>query len=58
MRSHIDWRRERHQLERGSSVNETLSPEGGWIVRAHIGRGGEVDYEIPHRLGKRTKHSL
>ena len=50
----------------------TLSPEWGWIggstsIReeneGQRGRwvlkgGGEVDCEIPHRLGRRTKHSL
>ena len=33
-RSHIDWRKERGPAR-------TLGPEGGWIVKSHIGWGGE-----------------
>ena len=35
-----------HRLEKGMSVNEDAGPRKG------------VDCEIPHRLGRRTKHSL
>ena len=49
--------------------SRTLGPEGGWIERSHIDwkeeqvssrmLGSEgVDCKIPHRLDKRTKHSL
>ena len=40
----------------------TLGPERGWIVRSHVGWGGNsedigprkrVDCEIPHRLGRK-----
>ena len=34
MRSHIDWKRERVPAR-------LLDLEGGWIVRFHIGWGGE-----------------
>ena len=30
-----------HRLEKGMSGSEDAGPEGGWIVRSHIGWGGE-----------------
>ena len=56
MRSHVNWRRER---DTGWCASEDVEPQGGL-------RGGvlaktlspKVDCEIPHRLGKRMKHSL
>ena len=30
-----------HRLEKETSVSEDVGPKGGWIVRSHIGSGGE-----------------
>ena len=47
----------------GDVPAKRLSPGGGWtrggvLARTLAPKGGEVDREIPHRLGRRTKHPL
>ena len=36
----VDWGVP-HRLEKGASSSENAGPEGEWIVRSHIGWGGE-----------------
>ena len=35
-----------HRLEKGTSASEDAGPEEGWIVRSHIGWGGEQNMLI------------
>ena len=30
-----------HRLEKGTSAREDVGPQRGWIVRSHVGWGGE-----------------
>ena len=37
----VDWGGIPHRLEKGMSASKDAGPRRGWIVRSHIGWGGE-----------------
>ena len=64
----VDWGVS-HRLEKGTNANEDARPQRGGLGVPHRleketsanedpGPCREVDCEISHRLGRRTKHSL